>query len=190
MATVPCWRGWRLLFAVQHGERRARENKRTKSVLAAFRFLAKPNRQYRGIRSRAEILLAADEETSLIGTAFSKAGLHEEEFLKRLTAVVDGRPEDRSRIAAIAADIFPHLSAPRGRKITAASAAYEFIRGLSPDLAKVNRRRRIIEQEDQFIDPLAEATRREFQDPTFSPRSARRRLKREKTRPPSERKAG
>jgi hypothetical protein len=113
-------------FVGRIARRLASESKRRRPVFNAIRFLAKP-RQKRAILSRAEILLAAWEETSIIETVFDEIGLQETEFIKLLQAIVQGQTTDLNRLAEICATIAPSLSLDRGPKVSAPSAAHKFI---------------------------------------------------------------
>jgi hypothetical protein len=153
---------------VQHGRRRAREAKWYRAVFAAIRFLGRRQRQTRAIVSRANTLLKAAEETSIIIEIFDRAGVREEEFMDLLRSAVEGRV-DSKRISDIAAGLLPHLSSARGPKVSAPSAAYEFILGGKDDF----------EKSGPFCSDhaLAEATKREFGLDEFDGRPAHRRLK-------------
>jgi hypothetical protein len=164
-------------LAVRHGRRTAKESSWRHPVFDAIRFLAKRRRQRRAILHRAELLLRAWKETSIIETIFTEAGLSETEFIRLLESLVEGRDTDCHRMTEIAAMVSPHLSLPRGPRISAPSAAHQFLldpeigifRGLLPG-AHQNR-------PAEYVDALTEATRREFNIPDFDPRPARRRLK-------------
>jgi hypothetical protein len=113
--------------------------------------------------------LNACKETSIFPEIFDKAGLMESEFIDLLRlAVNEGRIETK-RITEIAASLVPHLSAAQGPKISAPSAAYEFILEGRDDF----------EKSGPFCsdDSLAEATRLEFGLEHFDGRPARRRVK-------------
>jgi hypothetical protein len=113
-------------LAVRAGRRMASESKRRRPVFDAIRFLAKP-RQKRAILSRAKILLAAWDETSIIETVFDEVGLQETEFIKLLQAIVQGQTTDLNRLADICTAIAPSLSLDRGPKVSAPSATHKFI---------------------------------------------------------------
>ena len=95
-------------LTISRGRRRANESRRLPAVVGAIRFLAKPGRGRRAIRRKAEVLRAAWNETSI----------------RRITEIV----------AAVA----PFLSIPRGRKISAASAAHEFLLDEAPSVMHVH----------------------------------------------------
>lgn len=162
---------------VRMGKRRAREAKSIRPVHDAIRFLASPNRQARSLITRAKLLLTAATETSIVDEAFGEARQLEDEFIGLLNRVVQGGDIDRRRIAEIATEISPKLSISRGPKVTAPSAAHELA---LTDLQKLNLKgfRTRHEQYAEYVDPLTEATRREFGRPNFDSRPVRRRNKR------------
>jgi hypothetical protein len=133
--------------------------------VGAIRFLAKTGRGRRAILRKAEVLLAAWEETSIIDTIFDDANLRESEFIGLLNSAVEGRKVAGRRITEIA---------------SAASASHELLleelvsetgsQGYTWDPYKGDN--------GDFSDPWTQATRLEFACPRFSPQSARRRLNR------------
>jgi hypothetical protein len=112
-------------LTISQGTRQANESRRLPAVVDAIRFLAKPGRRRRAILRRAEVLLAAWDETSIIETIFDKASLIEVEFIGLLKSALEGREVAWRRITEIAATIAPLLSIQRGPKISAASATHE-----------------------------------------------------------------
>lgn len=164
-------------LTISRANRAADERLKLAAVVRAFRFLAKPGRGKRAVIRRAEILLAAWEETSLINTIFVDAGLSTSEFIGLLKSVVEGRETGSGRITEIAATLAPHLSIPRGPKITVASASHEGLLELFASL-KDSQAYTWDPAAEDFSDPLTMATRQEFGCPRFSPQSAHRRLSR------------
>ena len=135
-----------------------------------------PGRRRRAILRRAEVLLAASEETSIIETIFDEAGLIELEFIGLLKSVVEGREVAWRRITEIAATIAPRLSIPRGPKISAASATHEvFLETVAELLAPRAYTRDPISE--IYTDRWTAATRQEFRDPDFNPQAAHLRAK-------------
>ena len=167
-------------LTISLGTREAGEAMRVAPVVEAIRFLSRGDRQKRAILSRAKLVLAASKETSIVDELFRKAGLHEGEFLRLLQTVIDGGTINRERITTIAAAIAPSLSRARGPKISAASAAHE---QFLETHACLGRRAGYTWSDDEgdFVDQKTQATRQEFGDPDFNPRSARRRVKRRGT---------
>jgi hypothetical protein len=161
---------------VRRGKRCANESVRLPAVVGAIRFLAKPGRGRRAILRKAEVLLAAWEETSIIETIFDDADLSASEFIGLLRAVVEGHEVACPRITEIAAAVAPHLSIPRGLKVSAASAAHEFF--LECVVGPIELRAYTWNEiPGKCTDPATEATRREFANSNFDPRPAYRRLK-------------
>jgi hypothetical protein len=167
-------------LTISIGTREADDAKWVAPVVEAIRFLSRGDRQKRAILSRAKLVLAASKETSIVDELFRTACLQEGEFLRLLQTVIDGGTINREHIRAIAAAIAPSLPSARGRKTTAASAAHQlFLKtnasfGL-PGGYTWN------DSEGDFVDQKTQATRQEFGSPNFSPRSARRRIKRRGT---------
>jgi hypothetical protein len=163
-------------IAIRHGERRAAESEWHRRVFDALRFLAEPGRQRHAIFRRAQLLLEAWENTSIIETVFDEIGLSETEFIGLLKALVEGRAVDCRRITEIAARLTPHLSLGRGPKISAASAAHEFLLAAIEPITGAHAYTWSA-VDDDFTDPVTEATRKEFDEPHFDPRPAHRRRK-------------
>lgn len=163
-------------LTISLGTREADEARRVAPVVEAIRFLSRGDRQKRAILSRAKLVLAASQETSIVDDLFSKAGSDRFEFLRLLQTLVDGGAAERERIKAIAAAIAPSLPEARGRKISAASAAHElFLQSNAYFGFPAGYTWSDIEGECR--DQRTKATRLEFDDPDFDPRSARRRIK-------------
>jgi hypothetical protein len=76
----------------------------------------------------------------------------------------------------IAATIAPYVSIPRGPKVSAASAAHEF---LLKELGQLTGSRAYTWRDDEgkFTDRKTEATGLEFNEPKFDPRPAYRGVK-------------
>jgi hypothetical protein len=161
---------------VRGGNRCATESVRLPAIVGAIRFLATPRRKRQAISREVDVLLAAWEKTSIIETIFDDAGLNESEFVRLLGSVAAGHQIGYHRLTEIAASLAPHLSIPRGLKVSAASAAHEFfledvVMPLEPRAYSWN------EPKGKFTDPVTEATRHEFERRHFDPRPAYRRLK-------------
>jgi hypothetical protein len=163
-------------LAIRIGTRQADESRRLPEVVDAIRFLAKPGRRRRAVLRRAEVLLAAWEETSINETIFDDASLIELEFIGLLKSVVEGRAVAWRRLTEIAATIAPRLSIPRGSKISAASATHEvFLETVAELLAPRAYTRDPISE--IYTDRWTAATRQEFHDPDFNPQAAHLRAK-------------
>ena len=112
-------------LTISLGTMKANESRQLGAVVEAIRFLWEGHRQKRATISRANLLLAAWDDTSIISQIFRKAGLSETEFLSLLKAVVEGGAFERERIKGIDAAVAPSLPSARGRKVSAASAVHE-----------------------------------------------------------------
>lgn len=171
----PIWARSAAAIAVKHGRRRAAECKLIGPAYAAIRFLARPKTNWNSARSRARLLLETDQTTSIIANLFGEAGLQEHEFLDLLGCLVNRLEGDPIRLREIAVSLLPHLSLPRGPKVSAASASYEFLLNIHPEL------RNAIWPQDRLrgrehVDALTRAIRLEFDVPSFDSRPARRRM--------------
>jgi hypothetical protein len=162
-------------LAVRGGERLASESKRRRPVFDAIRFLAMP-RQKRAILSRAKILLAAWDETSIIETVFDEIGLQEAEFIDLLRSVARGSANYR-RLTEIATLVEPHLALARGPKVSASSASHGLLLEHKIELTATRRPHSRKDRTADNCDSLTEATRREFTEPGFDSRPAKRRSK-------------
>jgi len=164
------------LLLVRRGTRIAGENKWFPRVAEAIRFLAKPGRRRRAFVHKVKLLLRVWDETSIIETIFCDASLDDFAFVKALELAAEGDEVACRRVTEIAATIAPYVSIPRGPKVSAASAAHEF---LLEELGQVTGSRAYTwrDEEGKCTDPLTEATRLEFNDPKFDPRPAYRRVK-------------
>jgi hypothetical protein len=165
-------------LAVRVGKRQAKESKWHRPVFDAIRFLAIPGRKNSAILARAKFLITAWNDTSIIETVFDKAGLRETELIELLEATSKGENVDKRRLAEIAAEIAPHLSISRGPKISAPSAALDFLlEGGALEFITKRRSRSRHSRSREYCDALTEATRLEFANPGFDSRPARRRSK-------------
>jgi hypothetical protein len=161
--------------AIRYGRQTAQNGDWIAAVYGAIRFLAS-RQSRRMVERRAKLLLDASKETSVISLLFAKAGLDQDEFLRLLYRVAyrEGLV-NLDRLRAIASQLRPFLSLSRGRKVTAASAAHEYMMRLGLSFATVpaewrtNWRKR----GNEHVDPLTRATRFEFDQADFKSRSAR-----------------
>ena len=165
------------LVLVHRGRRIEAESRRHRAVVEAVRFLAKPGRRSSSIVRRATVLLAAWNESSAIESIFRNAPRNSiMEFAEALKGAATGDVVACERVMAIAAVFLLHLSNPPGPKISAASAAHEFfLEGQAENGRPSGYTWNPIDQE--FVDELTIATRREFANPDFDPRPAHRRFK-------------
>jgi hypothetical protein len=161
--------------AIQHGRRTVENNEWIAVAYDAVRFLASSHHRL-SVRRHANLLLRVSQKTSIIPALFAKAGLNEDEFLFLLYRVVHTNGfVNFDRLRAIASQLQPFLSLPRGRKVTAASAAHEHVmrQGIVFRIVPPEWRTNWRGRGNEHVDALTLATRREFDDPTFQPRSAR-----------------
>jgi hypothetical protein len=162
---------------VRSGKRQAKERQLRRSVVRAIRALARRCQNNKPALEQAKFLLQVADESSIVDTICCEAGLRETDLLPLLQATLDGQQVDQRRIVEIVSRLGPALSTPRGPKLSAASAAHEFL--LDPELPVLAGRNAYTwsDIDGNFTDALTRATRIEFSDPNFDPRPARRRIK-------------
>jgi hypothetical protein len=175
-------RGWDPVIArlsaqlvIRRGKRIAKERSRLSGAASAIRFLARPGRSRKAVRRRIKVLLAAWEETSVFDTIFGGTDLSDFEFVRALESAAKGEAAAFERLAEIAALLVPHLSVTRGPRVSEASATHEafmdfVVSQVEPSAYTWD------DVGEKFSDDVTEATRREFDDPDFDPRPARRRF--------------
>ena len=160
-----------------HGKRCASEARGLPSVVKSIRFLSKGGRSQKPFIRNANIVLAAWNQTTIVEGIFDRAGLDVFDFVRELEAALTGDRAAADRIAQISKALLPHLSIPRGPKISAESAAHEFLKrcnGLRDDKSSYSWN----EGRGEFTDAATKATQREFKNSRFDPRPARRRRQR------------
>jgi hypothetical protein len=125
LGVKPVWARGLARLTIRSGRRRANESVRLLDVVDAIRVLAKPGRSRRAILRKAEVLLAAWQETSVI------------------------------------------LSIPPGPKLSAASAAHQFLLQelVSATGGQGYTWNSYIRRRGRFFRPLTRATRLEFARP-------------------------
>ena len=174
----PVWAQSLGSLTISLGTREANAGRQLVEVVEALRFLAQGNRRKRAILSRARLLRAARDETSMLDQIFGKAGLNDtelSELVYLLKVAVNGGQLERDRIREIAAEVAPSLPSARGRKVSAASAAHErFLETVERYIGP--RGYTYSAYEGDFVDEQTQATRLEFGDPHFDPRPAYQRL--------------
>ena len=124
----PVWAQSLGSLAISLGTRRSNKSRQIGVVVEALRFLAQGKRQRRAVLSRARLLLAAQDETSMLDEIFRKAGLNGtelSELVYLLKGGVNGEPLERDRIREMAAAVVSSFPSARGRRVSAASAAHE-----------------------------------------------------------------
>jgi hypothetical protein len=166
-------------FVVRRARQRADESKFYSQVVGDIRFFAKDPRQRAAIVRRAKCLHDAWEMTPVVGDLLFKAGIDELEFMPLLKSVVEGHEGDLKSIVAIAAKAASRLSIKRGPKISAPSTAHElFLNGrLGVELGPWPKPQQ--DRTAEYVDALTAATRKEFKNPDFDCRPAKRRRRRE-----------
>ena len=100
-------------------------------------------------------------------------------FIRALKFCLAGDLSHRVEVSRISKAIWRRVVVPRGPKLTHASAAHEYFletQSIFEDAALT-----WSPEEEDFTDPLTQATREEFDDPDFNPVPARRRLRAKQT---------
>jgi hypothetical protein len=165
-------------IAFRSGQRQANDARQQRGVVAAIRFLAKAGRQRHAALLRARTLLSAWENSSVIEEIFADLRCDESEFIRLLKSVVETRGRVQVPLREIAADVALQLSCRRGPKISARAIAHELF---MQNVAALTKRKAPAftwsSEHEDFIDPLTWATRWEFSDHQFNPRTARQRAK-------------
>jgi hypothetical protein len=161
---------------VRRKNRIQKEGKRIPEVVAALHFLAHPRRNKPATAQRVKTLLGAWDETSIVETFFSRAGLHEGEFIRLLKSFAAGEQAALGPLREIAASLVPHLRIPRGPKVGAVSSAHEFF--LKHAVKTFGSGTYTWDDgKGKYTDPITETTRRGFGLKNYDPRPAHRRLK-------------
>ena len=161
---------------VRRGMRVARDSVRQKEVVDAIRFLSKPGRHKKSIANRVDILLTAWNETTVFETLSDDTGQDLSELLRSLKAVACGHEDADDHLVQAAASIAPRLKLSRGPKVRASSVAHQFFLE-TLHMQNTPRGYSLSYENGKFLDPEAEATRREFGLRKFDPRTAYLRLK-------------
>jgi len=163
-------------LTVSEGGRIALEARTYREVVAAIRFLAKPNRSRWAVDRKVGVLLAASQETRILRTIFTEAGLGDNILIKMLPSAAQGNEMAIERILDIARMAGPRIRVPRGPKVTAASAAHELF--LEKHGTRGASAYSYSDLDEDFTDDATRATRLEFPGAPFGPQPASRRLKR------------
>lgn len=171
-------------IVVARGKRVERESRKLLDAVHALKFLAAPRKNRPAILRWMNVLLTVWNQTSILEEIFDAAKLSEGEFIGLLTSAAEGRPVSHDRVREIAAAVGPYLPSGRGRKVSAASASHEFLLQqewiLNPGCENERDNRHAYTWDpvvEDFKDLMTLATRKEFNEPNFDPRSAWRRLK-------------
>jgi hypothetical protein len=167
--------------AIRHAKLKFQERETTSEVIKAIRSLGRSNR--RSKKTTKEIaarLLTAWTETFIIENIFWQANSNEAEFIKLLRSIVAGEEYSKPRIAEIVAELTPHLSVSRGPKMSLETITHQFVLEILGELDNPHGYT-LDGITGLFTDPRTEATRIVFNNPTFDPRIAHRRIRRGKT---------
>lgn len=160
---------------VRRGKRIATEEKQLREIVDALRFLATSRTSRPAVFRRVKILLNAWDQTCLLQELLEKRNINASEFVGLLRAYESNDTEAANRLTRATAQI--HFSLRRGPKIGMASAAHEAfiefaVKVVEPRIYTWS------DVEEDYTDPITEATRCEFGSRRFNPQSACRRLKR------------
>jgi hypothetical protein len=172
----PNWAGMLAAMIVEEGRVWAAPSKQSTEFSRALRRLADPRLETEAFLADAQVVHDAMNGTNLSSRLFEDLPPFEGLlFIRELRFCLAGDLSRRVEVARIAKAVWRRVAVSRGPKLTLASAAHEYFlesqslfrpAGFtwSPD-------------NDDFTDRLTQATREEFDDLGFSPRSARRRLR-------------
>jgi hypothetical protein len=161
---------------VEEGRVRAATSKKNSEFAQALRRLANPRLETDAYIADCKAALEAMDGTSLTRALFDELPtFHGFLFLKELRFCLAGDLSGRAEVVRIAKAIWRRVFVSRGPKLTHASAAHEyFLESLSPFKSGSFT---WSPSEEDFTDILTKATREEFDDPDFEPRSSQRRLR-------------
>jgi len=146
----------------------------SKDFAQALRRLANPSLEAEAFLSNCKLVLLAMDRTTLTSGLYK--GLPPFEglvFLRALRFCVSGDLSGRAEVTRIAEAVWRRVDVSRGPKLSHASASHQYF------LESFLRRAAFTwsPTAEDFTDRLTHATREEFDDPDFSPASARRRLR-------------
>jgi hypothetical protein len=161
-------------FAVDEGQRQARESKASRHAIEDVKFLAKGLRQRAAFVRRAKHLHDIWEANNrAIGDLLYRANIEDFRFMVLVKSAAEGKEADIDSLVSMAGRASPQLALRRGPKITPPSASHEFFledrfRIMRGPLPKPGPQRPA-----EYVDALTQATRREFNNPDFDNRPAR-----------------
>lgn len=164
-------------FAVRRGRQQARESKVCAQVRKDIRFLARGSRRRDAIIRCARRLHDAWENNRIVGDLLFHANVDDFKFSLLLKSVSQGDLSQIQRVFEIAAKAAPRLLAKRGPKIAAPSATHEFFLNDKLGIVRAPWPRNRNNRRAEYVNSLTAATRKEFKNPDFDPRSAKRRVK-------------
>lgn len=173
----PVWAHRISTLIVDYAVQFEREARWMTEVARSLRFIAKSTRTRKSIAPKVYLLVKACERTTIIEALLAAAGVDEYKFLTTLQSVVNGDERSYPKLVRLAAPLIQFLPTRRGPKASAKTIAHEmFLERIVAPLSKTSGYTWNLRLED-FTDACTLATRREFADPDFDPRPARRRMK-------------
>jgi hypothetical protein len=175
----PNWAGFLAAYIVEEGRVRAATSQKQAAFANALRQLARPELSDEKFRENAQIVNDAMNGTLLLDRLFDELPLFQDmAFIREIRFCASGDMTRRAEIARIAKAVWRRVMVLRGRKLTVASAAHEYLLESFSCLGDVSYT--WSSEEDDFTDSFTKATREEFEDPEFSPRSAPKRLRKKR----------
>jgi hypothetical protein len=154
-------------------------NRQRRAIIKSVRELGrKSTRRVPFIAKTSGAMLSMPAACSVIDAVFAESG-HQDlsyEFANLLERAAAADPIACRRLADIAKVVAGDISPPRGRRISVATAMHELVLERLRCSGKPRAYTWSDEQED-CVDDVTQATRREVGDPDFDPRPARRRMR-------------
>jgi hypothetical protein len=155
-----------------------KEGPLTRDVVDATRFFANPGRGRSAAKKRAKLILAAGVDTSIVDQIFGSREFEEREFTSLLRQLLVGDLMSTERISEIVGSLSKKLTLSRGRKPSAPTIAHGTILKYRNLFPRRNGPRKKGSEHKDYYDPLAEATKLQFQLEHFDGKPAQRRLRR------------
>jgi hypothetical protein len=175
----PNWAGFQAASIVEEGRGRAATSQKRAAFANAFRQLARPELSDEKFRENAKIVNDAMNGTLLLDRLFDELPLFQDmAFIREIRFCASGDMTGRDEITRTAKAVWRRVMVLRGRKLTVASAAHEYLLesfSLFDDASYT-----WSPEKEDFTDIFAKATREEFDDPLFSPKSAANRLRKKR----------
>lgn len=170
----PNWAGMLAAKIVEEGRARAATSVMQTDFARALRRLGNARLKEEPFLFNCRLVLEAMNRTELISGLFDELPLFEGVvFIRELRLCVAGDLSTRVEVARIARAIWRRVPVSRGPKLSVASAAHEYF--LESQSILNSAAFTWSPGTEDFTDRLTRATREEFEDPDFSPVSARRR---------------
>jgi hypothetical protein len=175
----PNWAGFLAASIVEEGRVRAATSQKRAAFANAFRQLARPELSDKKFRENAQIVNDAMNGTLLLGRVFDELPLFQDMvFIREIRFCASGDMTGRAEIARIAKAVWRRVMVLRGRNLTVASAAHEYL--LESFSVFDDASYTWSPEKEDFTDIFTKATREEFDDPLFSPKSAANRLRKKR----------